>query len=232
MALTGDMLIGSSSTSASQGTMKALNPATGRPIEPGFALGGPAEVDRAARLADEAFDSYNRISPHERAAFLDLIAERLDGINEELAERAALETGLPLRSSGPSSQGGRPVPAVRRRCPRRPLPRSHHRPRPAGTATAAAHGPPHAEDRGRPGRRLRGEQLPHLLLLVAGGDTASALAAGCPVVVKAHNAHPGASELMDEPSRAPLPTADCTKECSPWCAERATRSDRPWSTIR
>jgi 2,5-dioxopentanoate dehydrogenase len=96
MTLTGDMLIGSSSVPASDGTMKALNPATGQQIEPDFALGGPAEVDRAARLADEAFDSYNRTGLKERAAFLELIADRLDGINGELAERAALETGLPV----------------------------------------------------------------------------------------------------------------------------------------
>jgi acyl-CoA reductase-like NAD-dependent aldehyde dehydrogenase len=95
MTLTGDMLIGSSSLPASDGTMKALNPATGQQIEPDFALGGPAEVDRAARLADEAFDSYNRTGLKERAAFLELIADHLEGINRELAERAALETGLP-----------------------------------------------------------------------------------------------------------------------------------------
>lgn len=95
MELTGDMLIGSSNVPASVGTMKALNPATGEHIGPEFALGGPAEVDRAARLADEAFDSYNRTGLEERAAFLELIADRLDGINQELAERAALETGLP-----------------------------------------------------------------------------------------------------------------------------------------
>lgn len=76
--------------------MKALDPATGEYIGPEFAFGGPAEVDRAARLADDAFDSYNRTGPKERAAFLDLIADRLDGINQELAERAALETGLPV----------------------------------------------------------------------------------------------------------------------------------------
>jgi 2,5-dioxopentanoate dehydrogenase len=95
MALTGEMLIGSSAVTTSS-TMKALNPATGRPIEPDFALGGPAEVDRAARLADEAFDSYNRTGLDERADFLELIADRLDAVRRELAERAALETGLPV----------------------------------------------------------------------------------------------------------------------------------------
>ncbi|MFD1275142.1 aldehyde dehydrogenase (NADP(+)) [Streptomyces kaempferi] len=96
MTLTGHLLIGSSNVPASASTMKALDPATGEYIGPEFAFGGPAEVDRAARLADDAFDSYNRTGPKERAAFLDLIADRLDGINQELAERAALETGLPV----------------------------------------------------------------------------------------------------------------------------------------
>lgn len=76
MTLTGDMLIGSSNVPASAGTMKALSPATGEDIGPEFALGGPAEVDRAAHLADEAFDSYNHTGLKERAAFLELIAMR------------------------------------------------------------------------------------------------------------------------------------------------------------
>ncbi|MDX3761884.1 MULTISPECIES: aldehyde dehydrogenase (NADP(+)) [Streptomyces] len=207
MALTGDMLIGSSSTSASQGTMKALNPATGRPIEPGFALGGPAEVDRAARLADEAFDSYNRISPHERAAFLDLIAERLDGINEELAERAALETGLPVaqlraeaaKAAGQFRQFADVVRAGRfhgatidpAQPERQPRPRMDHRMQKIAVGPVAVFG---------------ASNFP-ISYSVAGGDTASALAAGCPVVVKAHNAHPGASELMGRAIQSAA--ADC-----------------------
>jgi NADP-dependent aldehyde dehydrogenase len=96
MNLTGNLLIGSQEVPASAGTMKALNPATNAEIEPLFAFGGVAEVDRAARLADEAFDSYNNTSLAERASFLERIADGLDAITSELAQRTSLETGLPV----------------------------------------------------------------------------------------------------------------------------------------
>jgi 2,5-dioxopentanoate dehydrogenase len=57
MTLTGELLIGAADIAATEGTMKALNPATNREIEPGFALGGRTEVDLAVRLAEQAFDS-------------------------------------------------------------------------------------------------------------------------------------------------------------------------------
>ncbi|GGT31726.1 aldehyde dehydrogenase family protein [Streptomyces chromofuscus] len=65
------------------------------PGQPEFAFGGAAEVDRAVRLADEAFDSYSHTGLAERAALLDLIADKLEAVKEELAARTALETGLP-----------------------------------------------------------------------------------------------------------------------------------------
>ena len=70
MQLTGKLLIGASDVGASEGPLKALNPATNQPIEPAFALGSVADVDRAANLADEAFDVYSHTSLAVRAAFL------------------------------------------------------------------------------------------------------------------------------------------------------------------
>ncbi|MER5409259.1 aldehyde dehydrogenase (NADP(+)) [Streptomyces sp. NPDC002769] len=196
MTLTGHLLIGSSNVPASAGTMKALDPATGEYIGPEFAFGGAAEVDRAARLADEAFDSYNRTGPKERAAFLDLIADRLDGINQELAERVALETGLPVaqlqgEAAKAASQFRQFAGVVR-----------------AGRFRDAAIDPaqPERQPRPRMDHRLQKIAIGPVAIFgasnfpisysVAGGDTASALAAGAPVVLKAHNAHPGASELQ------------------------------------
>ncbi|MER5918504.1 aldehyde dehydrogenase family protein, partial [Streptomyces sp. NPDC001982] len=74
-ALTGELLIGAARVSATAGTMRALNPTTGEFLEPEFAFGGQEEVDRALRLADEAFDSYSHTGLAERAAFLDLVAD-------------------------------------------------------------------------------------------------------------------------------------------------------------
>jgi hypothetical protein len=84
MKLTGNLLTGAQEVSATTGTFKALNPATNVEIEPSFALGGVAEVDRAAQLADEAFDSYNNTSLAERAAFLERIADGLDAVTVAL----------------------------------------------------------------------------------------------------------------------------------------------------
>ncbi|MGV9702724.1 aldehyde dehydrogenase (NADP(+)) [Streptomyces sp. NPDC003483] len=196
MTLTGHLLIGSSDVAATDGTMRALDPATGEHIGPEFAFGGPAEVDRAARLADEAFDSFNRTGPKERGAFLDLVADRLDGIEEELAERAALETGLPVaqlrgevaKSATQFRQFADVVRAGRFRDAavdpaqpgRQPRPRMDHRLQKIAIGPVAVFG---------------ASNFP-VSYSVAGGDTASALAAGAPVVLKAHNAHPGASELQ------------------------------------
>lgn len=196
MALTGDMLIGSSDVPASAGTMKALDPATGEHLQPEFALGGPAEVDRAARLADEAFDSYHHTGLKERAAFLELIADRLDDVNEELAARAARETGLPaaqLRGEATKAaaqfrqfadvvrEGRFRAAAIDPAQPQRlPRPRMDHRLQKIAVGPVAVFG---------------ASNFP-ISYSVAGGDTASALAAGAPVVLKAHNAHPGASEIQ------------------------------------
>ncbi|BCG03086.1 hypothetical protein PPGU19_076540 (plasmid) [Paraburkholderia sp. PGU19] len=87
MMLTGSLFIGAQEVPASAGSMKALNPATNAEIEPPFAFGGRAEVDRAARLADEAFDSYNHTSLAQRAAFLERIADGLDASRQSCAGR-------------------------------------------------------------------------------------------------------------------------------------------------
>ncbi|MCT9931472.1 aldehyde dehydrogenase (NADP(+)) [Planotetraspora sp. A-T 1434] len=195
MTLTGELLIGGTSVPATAGTMKALNPATGELIEPEFAFGGAAEVDRAVRLADEAFDSYSHTGPAERAAFLDLIADRLDAVKEELAERASLETGLPAAQfeseTVKSAEQFRKFAIVVRQGrflqatidpaqpDRRPAPRMDHRMQKVALGPVVIFG---------------ASNFP-ISYSVAGGDTASALAAGCPVVLKAHNAHPGTSEL-------------------------------------
>ncbi|MFE1996269.1 aldehyde dehydrogenase (NADP(+)) [Streptomyces parvulus] len=195
MTLTGDLLIGGGRVPATAGTMKAFNPATGEFIEPEFAFGGPAEVDRALRLADEAYDTYSRTGLEERAAFLELIADKLEAVKDELAARASLETGLPVaqfegeaaRTAGVFRkfavvvrQGRFLQTAIDPAQPDRlPTPRLDHRLQKVALGPVAIFG---------------ASNFP-ISYSVAGGDTASALAAGCPVVLKAHNAHPGASEI-------------------------------------
>jgi NADP-dependent aldehyde dehydrogenase len=176
--------------------MKALNPATNQLIEPDFAFGGVAEVDQAATLADEAFDHYSHTSLARRAAFLESIADNLDAVRHELAARAALETGLPeAQLEGEAAKAAtqfRQFAEVVRK----------------GRFLQLAIDPaqPHRQPRPRMDHRLQKMAIGPVAIFgasnfpisysVAGGDTASALAAGATVIVKAHNAHPGASEIQ------------------------------------
>ncbi|GJH03587.1 aldehyde dehydrogenase (NADP(+)) [Paraburkholderia terrae] len=196
MTLTGNLFIGAQEVPASAGSMKALNPATNAEIEPPFAFGGRAEVDRAARLADEAFDSYNHTSLGERAAFLERIADGLDAIASELAQRTSLETGLPVAQL----EGEAAKSAVQFRQFATVVRQGRFR------QVAIDPAQPNRQPRARMDHRLQKIALGPVAIFgasnfpisysVAGGDTASALAAGCPVILKAHNAHPGASEMQ------------------------------------
>jgi NADP-dependent aldehyde dehydrogenase len=195
MKLTGNLLIGSQEVPASAGTMKALNPATNSEVEPPFAIGGAGEVDRAAQLADDAFESYNNTGLEARAAFLERIADGLDAITPQLAQRTSLETGLPVAQiegeAVKSATVFRQFATVVRQ----------------GRFLQAVIDPaqPERQPRARMDHRMQKIALGPVVIFgasnfpvsysVAGGDTASALAAGCPVILKAHNGHPGASEL-------------------------------------
>jgi NADP-dependent aldehyde dehydrogenase len=195
MTLSGNLIIGASDVGPSAGTMRAIDPRTNTAIEPAFAFGAEAEVERAARLADTAFDSYNATTLAQRAAFLERIADNLEQAAPALAERASLETGLPApqleAETAKTAATLRKFAAVVRQGrfreatidpaqpERKPMPRLDHRMQKIGIGPVVVFG---------------ASNFP-ISYSVAGGDTASALAAGNPVIVKAHNAHPGASEI-------------------------------------
>ncbi|MFF3517880.1 aldehyde dehydrogenase (NADP(+)) [Streptomyces sp. NPDC002573] len=206
-ALTGELLIGAARVSATTGTMRALNPTTGEFLEPEFAFGGQEEVDRALRLADEAFDSYSHTGLAERGAFLDLVADKLEAVKDELAARTSLETGLPatqlegetlwaastFRKFATVVRQGRFLQAAidPAQADRQPAPRMDHRLQKVALGLVVIFG---------------ASNFP-ISYSVVGGDTASALAAGCPVVLKAHNAHPGASEIQGRAIRQAIAEA-------------------------
>ena len=198
MTIRGEMLIGQQSVRGNAGSQKAFNPATNAELEPSFGLGGEDEVQQAAALAEQAFDVYRKTSLQQRAVFLDSIAEEILAIGDELLERAHAETGLPLaRLTG---ERGRTVGQLRLFAQavrsghfltatidgalpqRQPLPRSDLRLAKVALGPVAVFG---------------ASNFP-LAFSVAGGDTASALAAGCPVIVKGHSAHLGTSELVGQ----------------------------------
>lgn len=194
--LTGSMLIGGSAVHGNGGVHHATDPATGNPLEPAYGMGTQSDVERACALAWEAFDLYRETTLEQRSEFLRTCADEIESLGDTLIERAMLETGLPrarlegerARTTGQlrlfadvvregSWLEARIDPALPARTP---MPRSDLRQRHIALGPVAVFG---------------ASNFP-LAFSVAGGDTASALAAGCPVVVKAHNAHPGTSELV------------------------------------
>jgi 2,5-dioxopentanoate dehydrogenase len=196
MQLTGNLLIGQQSAFGSNGSIKAVNASTGAAMEPAFGGATLADLDRACALAWAAFDVYRETSPDARATFLETIAQNILDIGDDLIERCMMESGLPR----PRLEGerGRTVGQLRMfadvvrngdflgvridpaQPERKPLPRVDLRLRQIGLGPVAVFG---------------ASNFP-LAFSVAGGDTASALAAGCPVIVKAHSAHPGTAELV------------------------------------
>jgi NADP-dependent aldehyde dehydrogenase len=190
------MVIGGRGVSGAGGILRGLDPVTEAPLDPPYTYGGPAEVSRAAGLAQAAFPSYRATTAEQRARFLETVAENISALGDVLVERAVLESGLPEpriagevgRTTGQlrlfaevlregSWNGARIDPAVP---DRRPAPRPDIRQRAVPLGPVAV---------------FAASNFP-LAFSVAGGDTASALAAGCPVVVKAHDAHPGTAELV------------------------------------
>ncbi len=196
MPLTGQSFLGNQRSALAGAPIQAINPATGQPLEPAYSSASPAEVERAVELAAAAFPAFAQSSGKVRGAFLRRIADGLDAIQPQLAERAHQETALPMprllgevsRTTGQlrlfasvieegswvDARMDPPLPE------RKPLPRIGLRSmlRPLGPVAV-----------------FGASNFP-LAFSAAGGDTASALAAGCPVIVKAHSAHPGTSELV------------------------------------
>ncbi|MEU8303634.1 aldehyde dehydrogenase (NADP(+)) [Actinomadura sp. NPDC048955] len=208
--LTGQMLIGFERVSGTGKAICAVDPRTGERLGPEYRYGGDAEVERACALAEEAFDAYRETSLQERAAFLDAIAGRLDEQADELVRRAASETGLPaarLTGEVARTSGQLRLFASDLRAATAPGSTARYGANPPGGAGVAAGPATSVDPAGEGAPEIRQGRVPlgpvvvfgasnfPLAFSVAGGDTAAALAAGCPVIVKAHDAHPGTCEL-------------------------------------
>ncbi|QBY50908.1 aldehyde dehydrogenase (NADP(+)) [Cupriavidus oxalaticus] len=196
MTLTGELLVGRQSVPGTHGTLHAIDATTGATLEPAFGGATLAQLDQTCALAWQAFDTYRETAPARRADFLEAIAGNILALGDALIERCVSESGLPrARIEG---ERGRTVGQLRlfagmlrqgdflelrvdpAQPERQPLPRPDLRLRHIPLGPVAVFG---------------ASNFP-LAFSVAGGDTASALAAGCPVIVKAHPAHPGTSELV------------------------------------
>jgi len=161
-----------------------------------FHSGTPAQVDQACQAAEDAFESYGYSTRAERAALLNAIADEIEARGAEITEIGTQETGLPeARLQG---ERGRTTGQLR-------LFADHIA---KGDYLDRRHDPALLDRQPIPRPDLKMIQRPigpvavfgasnfPLAFSTAGGDTASALAAGCPVVVKGHPAHPGTTEIV------------------------------------
>ncbi|WP_221584885.1 aldehyde dehydrogenase (NADP(+)) [Microbacterium sp. G2-8] len=194
--LTGHSLIAGRTVAGTGASLHAISPATGESLEPGYSQIDVEQLREATAAAAEAFSSFRSLSPDAHADFLDAAADEIDALGDALIDRATQETGLPVaRLTGERARttnqlrmfagvvrsglfrGARIDPAMPDRTP---APRLDIRQRKIPLGPVAVFG---------------ASNFP-LAFSTAGGDTASALAAGCPVVFKAHSSHPGTSELV------------------------------------
>ncbi|MCD2325126.1 aldehyde dehydrogenase (NADP(+)) [Sphingomonas sp. IC-56] len=196
MALTGEFFIAGKRVKRDGPGFKAIEAATGQEIEPSFSSATTEDLEAACAAAEAAFIPYSNLPREQRAAFLEAMASEIEALGDELVQRAMQESGLPqARLTG---ERGRTAGQLRlfakelrlgdflrvridHAIPdRAPLPKPDLRLRMVPLGPVAVFG---------------ASNFP-LAFSVAGGDTAAALAAGCPVVVKGHNAHPGTSEMV------------------------------------
>jgi NADP-dependent aldehyde dehydrogenase len=196
MTLTGHQFIAGREAAPHGHLFHAFNPATGEQLEPVFGDATHAEADEALQAAESVFDTLRLATPETRAALLDAIADEITALGDALLERAHAETALPMarltgergRAIGQCKlfaalirEGSWADPRVDHALPdRQPLPKPDVRRvmMPIGPVV------------------IFGASNFPFAIGVVGTDTVCALAAGCPVVVKGHPAHPGTCEML------------------------------------
>jgi 2,5-dioxopentanoate dehydrogenase len=196
MNLHGQSFIGRQLSRGKGESFRAISPLDSSVLEPAFFRAGTEQANSAMSLAEAAFPACRSATGEQRAAFLERIADEIMALGDALLQRARQETGLPegrltgerartvnqLKLFGQVAREGSWVDArIDHAIPdRQPIPKPDLRRMfiPIGPVV------------------VFGSSNFPLAFSVAGGDTASALATGNPVVVKAHSGHPGTSELV------------------------------------
>lgn len=192
----GRNLIGYQYSALTKEIMEAINPETQKRLDGQFFAASPEEIDQALQLATTAFETYKNTSGEQRAAFLNAIADEILKLGDRLIERAMQESGLPQgritgergRTIGQlrlfaqvAAEGSWVEASIDTAIPdRTPFPKADIRKMlvPVGPVVV-----------------YTASNFP-LAFSTAGGDTASALASGCPVVVKAHESHLGTNSMV------------------------------------
>ncbi|MGK8439450.1 aldehyde dehydrogenase (NADP(+)) [Ectopseudomonas hydrolytica] len=196
LSLTGHNYIGGERRAAGTTLLESIDASSGEALPYAFTQATPEEVDAAAQAAAAAYPLYRNLSAERRAEFLDAIADELDALGDDFVALVTRETALPAariqgergRTSGQMRlfakvlrRGDFYGARIDRALPdRQPLPRPDIRQYQIGVGPVAVFG---------------ASNFP-LAFSTAGGDTASALAAGCPVVFKAHSGHMATAECV------------------------------------
>lgn len=196
MALHGEQLLGGEISAEGDQTFHGVNPVTGESLDPPFTEATQAEIDRAFTMAQTAHRELRSVAIEKRASFLRAIATEIEALGDSLLERASAETGLPI----PRLTNERGRTCMQLRMFAALVEES------SWVEASIDHGDPDRAPIPKPDLRrmlvplgpvvVFGASNFPLAYSVAGGDTASALAAGCPVLVKAHPNHPGTSEMV------------------------------------
>ena len=189
-------ILGYSYTQNTESFSQAYNPATGEKLEGKFFNANLDDINEGCLLSQKAFSSYSKLSNNTRALFIEEIASEIMNLGSDLIERCCQETGLPEQRI--IGERGRTVAQLRMFSS---LIRD-------GSWLEASIDTEEADRKPVPKPDLRRMLIPigpvvvfaasnfPLAFSTAGGDTASALAAGNPVIVKAHSSHLGTSTLI------------------------------------
>lgn len=192
--ITGQHYIGGNWQGLPLAEHSSFNPERNQALAWCFAEAGAAELQQITEMAESAFEYYRLTSRQQRAAFLQQIALNIEALGDVLTETVMAETALPkARVEG---ETGRTCNQLRLFAQELQMPEQE--------VHEAAE--PERQPMPKPELRLRSVALGPVVVFgasnfplafsVAGGDTAAALAAGCPVIAKAHNAHPATCELI------------------------------------
>lgn len=196
MSISGKLLINGQWQLGASGSFNAVNPATGKTILPVFSMANSSQVDDAVKAADQAFQIFRNTTLKQRAKFLNTCADEIEALGDELIERVTAETGYPAMRG----QGERARTCGQLRMFADHILKGDYLDVRIDTAL------PDRQPIPRPDIRYINQAIGPVVVFpvsnfplafsVAGGDTASAFAAGCPVIVKGHASHPGTSELV------------------------------------
>ncbi len=194
--ITGKNIVGYKLSARGTKSFKAFNPSTATSLPEDFYYATREEIDEILELSAKAFMAYKLKSGKEKAGFLEAIADEILALGDELIQRCVAESGLPVdRITG---ERGRTIGQLKLFAEllkegswlnaridtaipdRQPIPKPDLRRIDIPIGSVLVFG---------------ASNFP-LAFSTAGGDTASALAAGCPVIIKAHPSHPGTNDLI------------------------------------